>query len=175
MRFTGKREHVVDFIFTLALFCVFAASSVLVTVIGAGVYKSVTSRMQTNNISRTSLAYIAEKIRQNDLDSSVSAQEIDGHTALVLSADYDGTEYATYIYEDAGELKELFQKASPAPSLAAGQPIMEVSGFEAVQLKDGLYRFTIEDTEGERFSVDVCQKSASKTDLAGAKGGTDEK
>ena len=37
MRFTGKREHVVDFIFTLALFCVFAASSVLVTVIGAGV------------------------------------------------------------------------------------------------------------------------------------------
>ncbi|WP_148411709.1 DUF4860 domain-containing protein [Murimonas intestini] len=175
MRFTGKREHVVDFIFTLALFCVFAASSVLVTVIGAGVYKSVTSHMQINNTSRTSLAYIAEKIRQNDMASSVSAQEIEGHTALVLSEYYDGTEYATYIYEDEGQLKELFQKASSTPALAAGQPIMEVSDFEAMQLKDRLYRFTVEDTDGGRFSVDVCQKSVSKNDSADAKGGTDEK
>lgn len=168
MRFNGKREHVVDFIFTLALFCVFAASSVLVTVIGASVYKTVVARMDQNNTARTGLAYLAEKVRQNDAGGALSAGAVADSPALVMTAVYNDTEYATYIYEDGGELKELFQRASAAPMPDAGQTIMEAASFDVELLRDNLYRFTIQDEKGESFSIDVYAKSEAPLSPAGA-------
>ena len=53
--FGAQKGHVVDFLFTLALFCVFAASALMVVVIGANVYRQTVRGMDSNYDSRTSL------------------------------------------------------------------------------------------------------------------------
>ena len=60
------RRHVIDLLFTLALFCVFAASALLVVLIGADVYESSARGMDRNFGLQTSLHYVAAKVRQND-------------------------------------------------------------------------------------------------------------
>ena len=47
-RFRTQKDHVVDFLFTLALFCVFAASALTVVVTGANVYRQTVRRMDQN-------------------------------------------------------------------------------------------------------------------------------
>ena len=60
--FGAQKGHVVDFLFTLALFCVFAASALMVVVIGANVYRQTVRGMDSNYDSRTSLTYLTEKV-----------------------------------------------------------------------------------------------------------------
>ena len=59
-------RHMFDFVFILALFCVFSASAFLAVVIGASVYQTTTENMDANYRNRTASAYITEKIRHND-------------------------------------------------------------------------------------------------------------
>ena len=66
MRFQTRSRHVIDFIFPIALFFVFAASSLVVLILAADIYGSTTNQLQANDENRTALAYISEKIRQND-------------------------------------------------------------------------------------------------------------
>lgn len=67
------RRHVIDLLFTLALFCVFAASALLVVLIGADVYESSARGMDRNFDLQTSLHYVAAKVRQCDAAGAVRA------------------------------------------------------------------------------------------------------
>ena len=71
MRFQAPSSHVIDLIFPIALFFVFAASSLSVLILAADIYASTTNRMAANDQNRTVLAYISEKIRQNDAQGAV--------------------------------------------------------------------------------------------------------
>ena len=84
-QFGIQKGHVVDFLFTLALFCVFAASALMVVIIGANVYRQTVDRMNGNYDSRTSLTYLTEKIRQNDAADAVKISSVGESPALVLS------------------------------------------------------------------------------------------
>lgn len=83
--FGAQKGHVVDFLFTLALFCVFAASALMVVVIGANVYRQTVRGMDSNYDSRTSLTYLTEKVRQNDAANAVTIRSVGDSPALVLS------------------------------------------------------------------------------------------
>lgn len=61
-----NQGHIVDFFFTLSLFCLFAASALIVVIIGSGVYRNTTVQMEENYVARTALSYVAEKVRQHD-------------------------------------------------------------------------------------------------------------
>lgn len=74
--FGAQKGHVVDFLFTLALFCVFAASALMVVVIGANVYRQTVRGMDSNYDSRTSLTYLTEKVRQNDAANAVTIRSV---------------------------------------------------------------------------------------------------
>ncbi len=150
-----QKNFMVDFIFTLSLFGVFAVSALLVVVIGAGVYRSTVSLQESNAVHRTSLAYVAEKIRQGDESGSIRAGEIEGEPALILTSVYGGESYSTYIYSYEGKLRELFAKSSSVPSLIAGQAITEVSAFEIEEAKDGLYRIAVSDAEQDSLEIYV--------------------
>ena len=62
--------HMVDLLFTLALVCVFAASALMVVLIGANVYQNTVEGMDENFSARTSVTYVATKIRQNDTEGT---------------------------------------------------------------------------------------------------------
>lgn len=78
MRFQRQKNHVIDLLFPIAVLFVFAISSFLVLVLSAHIYSSQTQKMNTGYTVHTSLAYVAEKIRQNDSDGGYISRDFSG-------------------------------------------------------------------------------------------------
>ena len=157
MKIKTQKHHVNDFIFPVALFFVFAVSSLIVVLLATRIYKSTTEESQEQYTSRTTLSYITEKVRQNDEAGAVSIGELDGADCLMLKS--QGSDYTTYIYEHDGALKELSVKEGVKPSPLAGELILEVENFQAESLSEGLFRFTITTEQNNTHSVIVGTKS----------------
>ena len=49
-----ENQHMIDILFVLSLFCVFAVSSVVIILFGAHIYRSTVSQMDDNYTARTS-------------------------------------------------------------------------------------------------------------------------
>lgn len=152
------RGHLVDLLFSLALFCVFAVSSLAVVIMGADVYSGITENMSRNFTTRTSIAYISEKIRQNDTSGGVYLGEVDGDTALVLEQSYNGVAYQTWIYRYGGSLMELFIRKDSAFSPENGNALMELDGFTA-ELDGKLCSFRVTGSDGHTASASVALRS----------------
>ena len=144
------KQHTIDFIFPIALFFVFAASSLAVLILSANSSKDLFT-------SRTCLSYITEKIRQNDEGGTqnIYLDSFDGHPALVLERNLNETLYHTYIYEDKGVLRELFIQDGIDASSRNGTEIMKVSSFQMEEAAPGLLRFSCSSDEGQMESVFV--------------------
>ena len=125
------RKHSTDILFVLVLFLVFTSSALAVILLGARVYQSTSSRMESNYNVRTALAYVSEKIRQNDESGAVSLCELDGIPALTLSQRMEDTSYITYLYFQDGALKELLTEASREVSAEQGTAIISLKAFRS--------------------------------------------
>ncbi len=149
------RQHTIDFIFPIALFFVFAASSLVVLILSANIYRNITDNSQSVFTTRTCLSYITEKIRQNDENGSDSIYlgEFDGCQALIMEHTYGEALYHTYIYEDQGILRELFLQDGTEASSSVGTEIMKVSSFQMEETAPGLLHFTCESEDGQEESV----------------------
>ena len=159
MNSANERRHMVDVLFVLTLFCVFAVCSILLIAVGAKVYQNTLNNMETHFTSTTSLSYITEKIRQNDYAGQVSIEEFGGNDALVLSSVYNDEEYCTYIYSYAGQLKELFTKKSITLSPEAGRNILEISEFTIVEVDSGLFEITLVDASHRSETILIALKA----------------
>ena len=159
MNAKNERQHMVDVLFVLTLFCVFALCSILLIAVGAKVYQNTINSMETHFTTTTSLSYITEKIRQNDVSAGIIIEEFGGNDALVLLSEYNGEEYGTYIYSYAGHLKELFTKRSIRLSPEAGQNILEISDFIVTELDEGLYEITLIDDQHRTETIRIGSKS----------------
>ena len=84
------RQHTIDFIFPIALFFVFAASSLVVLILSANIYRNITEHSRSIFTTRTCLSYITEKIRQNDENGteSIYIGNFDGCRALIMEHTY---------------------------------------------------------------------------------------
>lgn len=142
------RRHTVDVLFTLALFCVLAASSLLVAVMGAQVYEGIAARMGDHYTSRTTLSYIVNKVRQNDLAGGVWLGELGDGPALVMEQEVDGSLYQTWIYQSGGELRELLTRADNPIRPEDGQVIMSVEHLAMEQVSQGLFRLSVRTGSG---------------------------
>ena len=147
------QNHFIDVLFTLGLLCVFTASALAVVLIGAHVYKSTAEDMDANYTTRTSLSYMAEKIRQHDVSGSVSMGKIEDRDALILLETIEDKEYATYIYEDEGYIKELFTQKENTPKKSQGESILEVTDFTIQETSRGFFRFTAADSKKHSLSL----------------------
>lgn len=159
MHFRAKQRHMIDFLFPVALFFVFALSAVTVILLATRIYQSEAENSSLNYTSRTSLSYISEKIHQNDLTDSVSLGSFDGCDALVLRHETSDAVYYTYIYSYQNELKEIFIKDGAATNAAAGQTILKVQDFSMEQVADGLFSFQCTDESGQSASTLVSVRS----------------
>ena len=141
MNFKKQNGHMVDILFVIALFCVFAISALMLVTIGASVYQNTVENMDVNYTSRTSYAYLTEKFRQNDLYDSISVGEFGGQDAVILSQTIDEVTYHTYLYLYNGYLTELFTKADNDLGAQAGQKILPLKDFTLEELEEGLFEF----------------------------------
>lgn len=162
-----ERHFIVDILFVLALFGLFTVSALMLVMVGSEVYRYTVEDMGSNYETRTSVAYITEKVRQNDniiadgaasAEQNISISELAGEPALMLSQNYNGETYSTYLYLHDGNLKELFMKSGSylgEDTLAAGQDIMELSDFSMEQAADNLLSIQLTTTEGETHKIYV--------------------
>lgn len=159
MRFQTQKKHMIDLLFPVALFFVFAISALTVILLATNIYQKATESSSLNYTSGTSLSYISEKIRQNDVNGEVELGKFDGCDSLILTQNIDDGLFYTYIYVDNGNLKELFVKDGVDASATAGTVIMPVDEFTMEQISDGLLKFTCTDTDGEKSSTIVGVRS----------------
>lgn len=159
MDFKQKNRHMVDILFVIALFCVFAVSALMLVMIGSNVYKKTVHNMDQNYNTRTSFAYITEKIRQFDSQDAISVGSLEGTDALILTTTANDTIYNTYIYRYDGYLKELFVKSDAAISLESGQNILPISDFTLLAINEHLYQFTLTSENNITYDLYVSTRS----------------
>ena len=143
-----SKSHMIDILFALALFCVFAVSALLVALVGARVYESIVENMNTNFDTRSSISYISTKIRQNDELGSVVVADIDGKPALLMEQVIGDTTYNTWIYHHDGALKEIFAASDANLDLETGKSIIEIEEFSIEQVRIGLFKISAIDQRG---------------------------
>lgn len=150
-----ENHHMIDILFVLSLFCVFAASSVLLIIFGADIYKKTVQQMDSNYSSRTSIAYITEKVRQADTYDSVKITSQNNTSILMLTNTIKDITYATSLYEYDGYLYELFARTDIELPLDAGQPVMELHDLSFSQTLPNLLEIRFTDTNEETFLLYV--------------------
>ncbi len=159
MRFHTQRKHMIDFLFSVALFFVFALSALIVILLAARIYQSTTEHSSLNYTSRTSLSYISEKIHQNDLDGAVYLGHFDGYEALVMEQKLEDITYYTYIYVCDNELKELFTSGASGMKASSGQTILEIQDFSMEEISDNLFKFSCTDQNNQQASTMIGVRS----------------
>ena len=102
-----RSRHATDLIFVLSLFCLFTVLSLFVVIQGADVYQGISREMSANYSARGTVAYLTEKVRQNDRENGVAVKEIGGEPALVFSEEIGGEVYETWSYLYGGSLREM--------------------------------------------------------------------
>lgn len=158
-----QEHHIIDILFVIALFCIFALSAVFLITIGASVYGKTVSHMEENFNRRTSFAYVTEKIRQADQDGAVCVGEFDGLPAILITETTANTRYITYLYAYHGFLKELMVREDTPLSPAAGQDILSVTEFSFEKVDDKLFAFTIATDEENSCRLYVSERSREVT------------
>ncbi len=78
MKRRNEKKHVIDFLFPLAVFFVLAASSVAIVVLASGFYSRQVKTSSASYSGRTALAYVTEKMHQNDENGAIADGTFDG-------------------------------------------------------------------------------------------------
>lgn len=148
-------QHIVDFLFPIALFFIFTTTAILVLLLSANTYKGVVNNSEQNFETNTALSYITQKIRQNDdsENTEIYLDNFDGCNALAIKQKISGQNYITYIYEANGELKEAFLQEGVDASLGAGTTILQIDKFKMEQIQDNLFKFSCTSNEGKTVST----------------------
>lgn len=153
LRQPAARRHMVDVVFALALFCVFAASLLTVVLLGADVWRSTADGMRQNFALRTCLSYVSEKIRRNDAAGAVYVGQLGDIPALILEQRVGESVYRTYIYHHDGALREIFAGEAAVLPPESGQSIADVSSFSVRPAADGLFLISCAAADGGEVSV----------------------
>ena len=153
----GKKRHFVNLMFTITLLAVFALSSIFVAVMGVQVYSHSASKMQNNFDTRTSLVYIAEKVRQCQ-NSDYEIRNYKGCGALVLKDTYDGRVFETWITVKDGKLCEIMAEQGTDISDFAGQNIMDLKAI-SFSVSGMLLKITVTSPDGKAESLSISRRS----------------
>ena len=148
----GKNDraqtHTADLLFTIGLFCVFAAAAFILVMIGIRAYENTVAHMQDTFSTRTAVSYVAEKLRQHDAAGSVELGQVEDLPALVLYDRLGSDTYLTYIYADSDTLYELTVREGADVTASMGNEIMQVKDFTIADAGGGFYEFSASDSDG---------------------------
>lgn len=154
----NENNHVIDLLFTLTLFGVFAVSALLVVIFGAKIYQNTSASMNRNFTSRTAISYVSEKLHQRDVIGSSVITDVEGAPSISLMKQYDSMVVTTYIYADDGYLKEITVTGGVSPVRSSGQNIMELSDFYIEEVTEGVYHMTVIDIDGSMQDAYISAK-----------------
>ena len=148
-----RNNWIINYMAILSLLCIFIIGSLILMKVGVHVYKNIVESNGENFRLRSSLSYVATKVRQHDMTDAISVEEKDGIQMLVLKEQIDGVEYETRIYSYDGALRELFQEKGMEYKPADGLQIMEIMDFQVEKDKNHLSFTAIDQEEQENLRM----------------------
>ena len=154
----ASRSKLVNAAGTVVLIALFAISALVLLGAGMQVYQNVVLAANENFELRTSLSYVATKIRQYDVAGCVDVVDYDGMDTLVLSEEFDGDIYNTLIYYKNGYLCELTELEGYEPDFEFGFETMEIDDFSVA--KDGNnISLSAANASGDRETLTIALRS----------------
>lgn len=120
----------IENISVLSIFLLFAICSLILMILGAHQYIQISDDARMHFEVRTPMAYITNKVRQNDTYGNVQVNKVEGKDVLIVY-EIDGEEiYETWIYEYGGSLRELYIKQGDNPKLDWGMELLELKALK---------------------------------------------
>lgn len=139
-------------LFIITLCFVFAVSASALILLGINVYRDISRQGMSGHAERTSMAYIATKLRHMDTHGQVEVGDYSGVSALYLHEDYEGIAYVTVIYQWDGALREIFCKRGLEMKPEDGTKIVEADFLEFNMVSQNVISVYC-DTEGGTSSM----------------------
>lgn len=151
-----RKKHSIDVLFMFVLFAVFAILSVLIIFIGSGVYSRITENKVINEQTRTTLSYIANKVRETDGIENIYLTEKEGSQVLVLKAEYEDYAADTWIYEYDSKLMEMTVDSGDEFELRFGDVLLDTDGVEFyIDEEEKLLKVRIFDKNAKESKVSI--------------------
>lgn len=107
--------------------CIFSLA-----VSSASAYGKILDGKSTLSEARVGLSFVEMKIRQNDIAGNVRIENnpVNGEPSLVITEEYDGMIYETWIYSSGGKLREAIMPQGEPPADDLSFVIAELDGFK---------------------------------------------
>lgn len=155
--------HMIGELFTFALFGMFLLLSLLIVVIGADGYRGVVDSSDSVGEVRTTLGYVAGKVRSEASMDGVTLEERDGVPVLVLTEYYEGAPYETIIYHQDGALYEVYMSANDMAFTAdSGERLTEVAEFQAEWADENLLALTATASDGRTQTLHLALRTGQE-------------
>lgn len=151
----NQKSWMINFISVIIILGVFAISCLVLVNIGVRVYQNIVLANDNNFELRTSLSYVATKIRQTDTIGYPYIEQKDGVDVLVLGEEIDGMVFQTLIYYSDGSLYEIFKEEMAEYELDYGQETMEVADFTFEINSHGMVLMQAKNSAGDKESLAV--------------------
>ena len=137
----GKKAFMAGLISMVFLLGIFAVASLFLINIGVQVYKNVVIANNDNFELRTSLSYLATRVRPADQTGMVEIREEDGLKILALGEENEDGEFETYLYFWDGFLYEHFMEKGGYFEPGYGMETFEVESLIMEQKASGQLYF----------------------------------
>ena len=137
----------------IVAFCVlgmFVIFSLVLIAFGARAYSHTGEEISNTDQLRTSLNYVANKVRFSSGGDAVNLESVDGIEVLTVS---EG-EYQSCIYFYDGQLRECYLEDLEDFSPETGDVILEISDFQ-MEEDDGLLCLEACTEDGESMSLEI--------------------
>ena len=156
------QKHTIDILFPLTVLLVFGACSVLAILLAANIYSGSVEGSERMYNSTTALAYVQEKLHQNDAAGCVRIEQQEQGSVLVLQRSQGSQEYCTYIYAWEGSLRELMANREAGFQPSSGRALMDMASFECRWTAPGLLEICCTDAKGRQSQTQIALMSGEE-------------
>jgi len=150
----AKAKHSVGSLFIFLLIGIYTVFVLLLVLIGVGAYRNKVDEARYTAQIRTSLGYIANKVRAADQIGGVSIEELQGVETLVIREWHDNMEYHTRIYAAHGALYEQFVFAGDDLDHEDSLRIADIASLD-MQKEGGLLSLLLHTETGQALPLHI--------------------
>ena len=148
-----------DAVLAVVLVVAFAAAVLFVLLFGTRIYRGTSAGAESAFDERTSVAYLAEKLRHGDERGAVRLDSFDGVEALYIDSEYDGVVYSQILYCYDGWVWELLCERGAEFSKTDGTKLIPARDVRFSEPSPGLFYIEAVGLDGEVDGLHVSLRS----------------
>lgn len=156
----GKKAWMVSLVSTIFMLGIFAVAALFLVNVGVQVYKNIVVANNDNFELRTSLSYIAAKVRQADATGQIGIREVDGVRVLVLGEENEDGAFETCLYFWDGYLYEHFMEKDGYFEPGYGMETFEAAELWMEETEEGQLYFRVKSRAGDMQELYLTLRAA---------------